>query len=314
MTTYPYGMQGAPAVGKGLGGLPRREEAVAEVVSDAPQILERVGSVVVADTNVNAAEFSYPGRVLGDSAGRAVFRNTVINSGGNTLYKISGVNYTDSGVASALTSYSFSTTSGVWQNFLYHNSWSAGDSVYFYSVSDTNIYRIYVSGSNLAFTTAKIAPIPTNGTLTVSGSSYTLYDSFTSYVAGENYGSVALDVKKLSTGEVLVTRFATVNSSIWLVGFVLDTSFNIVRSFLIALAVAGTTSTGRTYLVLPVKGSTDVFSVFCISIASTAGSGRIAAATFSASTGSVSASASSSTFSLGSTTWGSGTVDVGWGL
>jgi len=42
--TYPYGMKGAPVVGNGLGGLPRRAVATAAVVATGPRQLVRVGT------------------------------------------------------------------------------------------------------------------------------------------------------------------------------------------------------------------------------------------------------------------------------
>lgn len=286
---YPYGTQNAPAVGLGLGGLPRRATPAAVVAATGPQILQRTGSVVTAATGFNDVSSYTFGRILGDSPGRAIFKYTFQDSGGNTNYAIGGVNYTDAGITSALNPINYGTTSNPWNQFNFSNSWSAGDSVYF-CPTDGNVYRIFISsGSNLSSTTAKSSAIPSSGTLTVGGSSYAIYNSFSAYVVGDALASFGSCARKMSNGNVLIVQFATVGgSNIRAVGFVLDSAFNIVRSFpIVTIAGGNSTSVGRLLLVLPVANATDVFSVFVIA-GSTGTSAWANSATFNAATGDVS--------------------------
>lgn len=278
---YPYGMQNSPAVGNGLGGLPRRATAVAAATVSSP-VLQRTGSYFTFQTASSDVSTAYSGRILGDSAGRVIFKYQWNN--GVQQYALGGCNYSDSGVTSTLTSGSI--TSGLWNSFWYSNSWSSGDSVYFYDL--TNIYRIYVSGSSVTYATAKTAPIATTGTLTVGGSSYSIYTSFTQGVIGDS--SSICPMTKMSNGQVLYTAVANIGATDqWIVGFVLDSSFNLVRSFPIVQLYSTTTTIHRRLLVLPVSGATDTFTVYGMAAVSVP-SLKHSAATFNAATGSVTTS------------------------
>jgi hypothetical protein len=295
------------AVGNAL-ALPRRVEG-AVTVSDVPQILQPTGDILLTDTSNFTSYLSYAGRTLGSST--AIFRVQAYVGADKFLF--CGVTYSDSGLTSVLTPANFGTSSSVWSEWYHHNSWSTDDSIYFYSRSAETIYRISLSGSQIVSSTAKATPIPSTGTLTVGGATYTLSNGRV-YVAGENSSSTgSISVSKLPNGQILVVRAATVSSTTNLVGFVLDSSFNIVRSFTILAAHQSTSYNGITYLVLPVKNSVDTFSVFCVGIAGTTNTGRALSATFSASTGTVSVS-SSVVFSLLSTSWGQSGIDVGPGF
>ena len=289
--------------------LPRGGTAAA-TVSDAPQILQPTGDILVTDSSNYVSYLTPVGRTLGSNT--AIFRVQAYVSANKYLF--CGVTYSDSGLTSVLTPANFGATATVWNTWNYHNSWSTDDSIYFYASETETIYRISITGSQIVNSTAKTTPIPSTGTLTVGGTSYSVTNG-TTYVAGQNNSATgSISVSKLPGGQILVVR-AVIQSgtAVILAGFVLDSSFNIVRSFPIVTAFNGTSLNGVTFLVLPVKNSADTFSVFSIGMTTATNSARASAATFSASTGGISVS-SISGFSLATSTWGQSGIDVGKGF
>lgn len=276
---YPYGMQNSPVVGNGLGGLPRRATAAAAVTAAQPIVLQKVGDFVTFRTTSGDVSAVYGGRILGDNGGTVIFRYRWNN--GVDQPNFGGCTYSDSGITASLTGV-YTTTIN---SYFYSNSWSYGDSVYFYDC--TNIYRVYVSGGSVAFATAKSSAVPQSGTLTVGGASYSIDLNFTLGVIGEN--SSLCSMTKMSGGQVLYVCNANVSGTAqWLVGFVLDSSFNIVRSFPIVQIHTSTSTIHKRVLVIPVSGAVDTFTV--CGILTTGTTLKQAYATFNASTGSVTTS------------------------
>lgn len=306
--TYPYGTKGAPVVGNGLGGLPRRAVAAAAAVAAGPRLFERVGNF----TQVNTSVFSGGGpvswgRKIGVNEGKMFFKLTRIDGGGNTNYTLSGASYSNSGVTGALSESNFGTSASVWNEISFSNSWTSGDSAFFYDRPNNQIVRISAPSTSIVRTTVKTSAIPLTSTFTVGGNSYSVIDTGTCKYAGDNTPGNGVDhtaAQALSNGGVLLVRFVTNNatSTIQLGGFVFDSSWNLVRSFPIRTVFSGASNSDRFMLMLPVSGSTDLFSVFSVC----GGGGTSIAgscATFDWTTGTTTASSNINTFSVSAASW-----------
>jgi hypothetical protein len=215
--TYPYGTKGAPVVGNGLGGLPRRAVAAAAAVATGPRLFERVGNFAQVNTSVSSGAGPSPwGRKIGVNEGKAFFKLTRIDGGGNTIYTLSGASYSDSGVTGALSESNFGTTASVWNEISFSNSWTSGDSAYFYDRPNNQIVRISAPTTAIVRTTVKSAAIPMTGTFTVGGNSYTVIDGGTCKYAGDNTPGNGVDhtaAQALPNGGVLLVRYVTNNST-----------------------------------------------------------------------------------------------------
>jgi hypothetical protein len=310
--TYPYGTKGAPVVGNGLGGLPRRAVATAAAVAAGPRLFERIGDAVTTTTSVgNPGLPVLWGRIIGDSPGKMFFKNARLffdpNTGGNSaVYIISGAQYSDSGVISSLSESQFGTniTPSSWSELSFFNSWSADTSAYYYNRQDNNIVRISAPSTSLSRTTVKSTAIPLSGTTTVSSASYTIYDANTSRIIGDNTTNTPVHTQALPGGNVLIIRSAIISNHIWLVGFVFDSAFNIVRSFPItAINNQQSSAINRIMLVLPVTGSTDLFSVFSICGNGTSAQVLSRSATFNWTDGAVSSVSVTLTSAISNSNW-----------
>lgn len=303
--TYPYGTKGAPVVGNGLGGLPRRGEAAAAAVAGGPKLFERVGDFVQVNTSVSNP--GYPtawGRKIGVDGGKMFFKWRRQDGGGNTNFVLCGAAYSGSGVTGSLSESNFGTTAGPWNELAFCNSWSSGDSAYFYDRANNSIVKVSAPTTSLIRTTVKTTAIPLSGSFTVGGNSYNIYETGTSYFAGDNTPSnTYAAAQALPDGGVVIVRLVTNTSLTQLqyAAFVFDSSWNLIRSFPIHQVNLTTSSPCQLFLVLPVSNSTEMFSIFSVVGTNTSTPG-MACATFNCTTGSVSKSGLS-TFSVAATTF-----------
>lgn len=272
--TYPYGTKGAPVVGNGLGGLPRRAVATAAATAAGPRLFQRVGDFVQVNTSVSNP--GYPiawGRKIGVDEGKMFFKWRRQDGGGNTNFVLSGAAYSGSGVTAALSESNFGTTADFWSELSFANSWTSGDSAYFYDRINNQIVRVSAPSTSVVRTTVKSNAIPATGNFTVgpnAGNAYSVVNT-SSFTAGDNSflsGPLAnVFAFALPDGGVLIFRLVqnTTLSIFSFAGFVFDSSWNLVRSFLVRQVHSSATSIQTSLLlVLPVSGSTELFSVFSV--------------------------------------------------
>lgn len=307
--TYPYGTRGAPVVGNGLGGLPRRAVAAgAAAVASGPKLFERVGDFVQVNTSVQNQGFPIPwGRKIGVNEGKMFFKWRRVDGGGNTNFVLCGAAYSGSGVTAALSESNFGTTADFWHELSFANSWTSGDSAYFYDRMNNLIVRVSAPSTSVVRTTVKSNAIPATGNFTVGGNAYSVVNT-SSFIAGDNSfltGPLAnVFAFALPDGGAVIFRLVqnTTLSVFTFAGFVFDSSWNLTRSFPVRQVLSSASSIQTSLLlVLPVSGSTELFSLFSVA-GNQASSVGTSCSTVNITTGATTNSQIAST-AAASTTW-----------
>lgn len=217
--SYPYGMKGAPAVGGGLGGLPRRRDSAAAADQSG---ISGVGLTLLGTPKSLGTDISSVGCLLNVSGTKTgILRYEVT---GPTKYEI-GFAWSESDLT--LTSASVESTESYWLPGVSLNGllyWMADATV-------PTLKSTAVNGASLSKST--VATLPASGTLTIGGDSYTLLSGFERILQSGNPSAATNKHYPLcvnDSGNIVIVAKATIASVVWLVMFEITTAGSVVRS------------------------------------------------------------------------------------
>lgn len=223
---YPYGTQNAPAVGNGLGGLPRRAVAAAAAAATSyPKALVPVGDPVLVNTNSNYT--NYPLNMGGMIGSDIAVINYAPYNGSNYVQHLAAISVGPSGAA-LIGTRNTSITDNTYGIGLEPNScFSSGSEIYW--VRANALRKCTISGSTVTYTEVTTTLIPSTGTLTVGSFAYNSIYIPTSTDLKQYDGSNEW-VYDMGDGTAIVIRFCFISSQYVPCAFLINGSGTIIKS------------------------------------------------------------------------------------
>lgn len=261
--TYPYGTKGAPVVGNGLGGLPRRAAAApAPAAATAyPKALVSVGDPLLVNTN--STYTNYPNNTGGMIGSDIAIINYAPYNGSNYVQHLAAISVGPSG-ASLIGTRNTSITDNTYGIGLEPNSCFVNGSELLW-VRANCLRRCTISGSTVNYTELTTTLIPTSGTLTVGSFAYTevaIPDS----PDLRYYSGSTERIYDMGNGTAIVIRFCRISSQFVPCAFLIDGGGTILKSMKVGNNLNSTLSSSR-FFVLFKTGATQltIYSVGMLS-------------------------------------------------
>jgi len=255
---YPYGTQGAPAVGNGLGGLPRRATAAAAAVATTgPVQLKRFGTPYAITTTQNYTSQNL--RIIAKASDTEFWCFYSYYDQSNYWYQIARITLAGDSVTG------FSSYRSVANNSIpisSANATCANGILYTFAETGTNTDIYKYTPSRSAVTTT----FPTSGTVTYgagAGSAWALSVNSYNVESGMVGNGANVCIRTLSDGNLILFRAGTINSNKAILAHTINASTGAL------IATYGVFSTGdSTYFdgmsFMVISTGTDRFSVFCV--------------------------------------------------
>jgi hypothetical protein len=209
-------MYGPPAVGNGLGGLPRRASVTVSTAKQYPLKLQAVGNAI---TYTAAAPINTLGQAVPTGAGTGA---VLFNASTTAPYGApKGFAYDKN---AGMLSWATNGTQGTAGNSLISSQAFAGGMIYFNS--NATVGPIYIATTNGATTTVStLVTIPSSGTL-VGGDSYSGLTAVVAMGASSTYYPRCFD----AYGNLVILYRATISAASWLCAFVINAGGTVINS------------------------------------------------------------------------------------
>jgi len=288
--TYPYGMYGAPRVGNGLGGLPRRTVAVAAATTDLPDgtifVQDSASKVTLYSTtsaSIQNAAFGDPNAVSSltkVTQTRYLVPYYTMNTSGTYVTLLKSIEVTASGIAVSSNTHTIGDNNT--RNFRCNpgGGFMSGDNyIQPFCPNDTaaSINVVTLSRSQI---TASFTP-PASGTIasgTFAGNSYASAANVSNYMFNSTGSFPAIIDNGDGTG-TLIRRATMSGSQPVLMAFVYDASLTLLDTHVLAnLNVVGTTTTSVAFAYY--EDISNNRRIICSIIAGSTGSGAVVITTF----------------------------------
>lgn len=252
--TYPYGTKGAPTVGNGLGGLPRRAEAAAApaAATSYPKALVPVGDPLLFNTN--SSYVNTPVNCGGMIGSDIAIINYAPYNGNNYVQHLSAISVGPSG-ASLIGTRNTNITDNTYGIGLEPNSCFVNGSELLW-VRANALRRCTISGSTVNYTELTTTLIPTTGTITVGSFSYTnIYIPESPDL--RQYSGSTERIYDMGNGTAIVIRFCLISGQYVPCAFLIDGGGTILKSMKVGNNLNSSLSSSR-FFVLFKTGATQL--------------------------------------------------------